>query len=84
MAEFRDLTGQKFGRWFVVDIAAKWPNSRYSMWLCRCSCGVERPVRASSLTAKSPRQRSTSCGCYQRELAAAMGKRYGGKKHEQA
>src|ERR1700677_1811008 len=80
MAEFRDLTGHKCGRCFVLGLSCSGPSSRYPIWLCRCSCGVERPVRASSLAARSPRQRSTSCGCYQKELAAAMGKKYGGKR----
>lgn len=39
-----DLVGQKFGKWSVVSRVAG------SMWLCRCDCGIERPVSGSSLT----------------------------------
>ena len=34
-------------------------STRKRYWLCRCSCGKTRPVRAGSLTGKKP---SRSCG----------------------
>jgi hypothetical protein len=80
MAEFRDLTGQRFGRWFVVDIADKRPASHHTMWLCRCVCGNEKAVCGTSLTAKKSTARSTSCGCYQKSVIAALGRRNRGKK----
>jgi hypothetical protein len=45
-----DLTGQRFGRWFVE---AKDPNptrtSRHVFWLVVCDCGQEGSVRTGDL-----------------------------------
>lgn len=60
---FINLVGAKFGRWTVLSRSEN-AGSKI-MWLCRCSCGAQKAVRAGSLT----RGRSTSCGCWQRELA---------------
>lgn len=57
-----DLTGQVFGRWTVVMRAEDRLNKagrRITMWHCRCVCGNEKDVSASSLKAGS----SQSCGC---------------------
>lgn len=53
MSKVRDLTGQEFGRWTVVE---RLQNNYY---LCRCDCGTERKVHAGNLTSG----RSASCGC---------------------
>lgn len=42
-AGMRDLTGKRFGRWLALSYAG---NRR---WLCRCECGLEKPVDTSSL-----------------------------------
>jgi len=47
-----DLTGQRFGEWEALKYAGN------RSWLCRCSCGVERVVRTSTLKMG----RSTNCG----------------------
>lgn len=57
-----DLTGQQFGRWTVIARAER-PSSRPTTWLCRCSCGQEKPVAAGSLMSGD----SLSCGCLKRE-----------------
>lgn len=49
-----DLTNQRFGRWLVIE-----KHSIQGKWLCRCECGIERPVRSIYLRRGS----STSCGC---------------------
>ncbi len=41
--------GQRFGRWTVLERARAKPGDRHVMWLCRCACGVERPVRPRDL-----------------------------------
>lgn len=58
-----DLSGQRFGRWTVlyraplkIDSKAKRPAT---YWHCKCDCGTERDVAASSLKCGS----SLSCGC---------------------
>jgi len=53
-----DLTGQRFGRWTVVEQAGR--NARYqSLYLCRCDCGASKTVLGSNLS----RGLSLSCGC---------------------
>lgn len=67
MARLTDISGQKFGRWTVIERAGR--DSRgASMWLCRCDCGNTEVVRHSSLTSGN----SKSCGCHQRERSAEV------------
>ena len=68
-----DLTGQRFGRWVVlrrVKLKLR-ASKRGSKWECRCDCGTERAVSANALKHSG----STSCGCAQREYAAALAPR---------
>jgi hypothetical protein len=68
-----DLTGQRFGRWVVlrrVKLKLR-ASKRGSKWECRCDCGTERVVSANALKHSG----STSCGCAQREYAAALAPR---------
>ena len=57
-----DLTGRRFGYWTVLyrgeDVIAKNGKHR-TTWHCKCNCGEERDVAASSLK----RGLSKSCGC---------------------
>lgn len=62
----KDLTGRVFGRLTVLRPAPS--AGERAMWRCRCSCGRELDVAASSLT----RGLSTSCGCRNREVGEAM------------
>lgn len=68
MPAFRDLTGQRFGRWTVL----RWTRKQYAehFWFCCCDCGVEREVVGGSLKSG----KSTSCGCYSRERTTKHGK----------
>ena len=56
-----DLTGQRFGKWLVLEEVEpkyyKWRARR--RWLCRCDCGREKIVAQDSLRAGT----STNCGC---------------------
>ena len=63
---FKDITGQRFGRLIVVEKAG---NDRRgaAMWRCRCDCGGERTVRGSDLR----NGHTTSCGCIHSEGLAA-------------
>ena len=67
-----DLTGCTFGRWNVIKQAPHRGVKRY--WFCRCSCGVERAVKAFSLTSGDSR----SCGCLRDEVAARTFITHGG------
>ncbi|MCK5604189.1 hypothetical protein KAR91_20040 [Candidatus Pacearchaeota archaeon] len=40
---FKDITGQKFGKWIVIEYAGK------KKWLCRCECGEEYEVMGPDL-----------------------------------
>lgn len=65
---FKDLTGKTIGRWTVLyrtdDHITKGGNV-FTMWMCRCACGIEKPVYANSLLSG----KSISCGCNQSEIA---------------
>src|SRR5690606_4377246 len=63
-----DISGHQFGEWTAVVYAGN------SMWLCRCSCGVERNVRGSDLRKGASR----CCGAAQhKNLKAPVGSRWG-------
>ena len=66
MARYTDITGQKFGRWTVMNITDKRTKNRTIIWHCKCECGNEKDV--DGYTLKSGQ--SKSCGCLNRELAA--------------
>lgn len=65
MAEFKDLTGQKFGRLTVIDISRKIQSGKRERyyWKCKCECGNMKEVRTDSLTSGNV----TSCGCLKLE-----------------
>lgn len=56
-----DWTGRVFGEWTVIALGdpAQGKHQKYIRWVCRCSCGTERPVYASNLRNGV----STNCGC---------------------
>ena len=56
-----DLTGQKFGRWTVLEFDAN--KNRQTFWKCRCECGNEKSVNG----AKLKNGESKSCGCLSKE-----------------
>lgn len=51
--------GERFGRYTLLKLVSLRPN----VWLCRCDCGIEKPVGVSNLISGTTR----SCGCLQRE-----------------
>ena len=57
----KDLLGQKFTRWSVVDVSEK--KKRRTAWKVRCDCGKISCVATNNLTTG----KSKSCGCLQRE-----------------
>ena len=72
-----DLSGQRFGRWTVIeqDLSDYKKSKRGSRWICRCDCGKEKSVSGSSLRKGS----STSCGCQSNasHIIDITGERYG-------
>jgi len=61
---FKDLTGQTFGRLFVLKISQKGKKKKPIYWLCRCKCGVEKSICGKSLKSGL----TESCGCLKIEL----------------
>lgn len=68
MPKLIDLTGQRFGRWTVIERAPNHGNRTF--WHCRCDCGNEKDVPSNALRYGE----SKSCGCYNNELCATLGK----------
>ena len=66
-----DLSGQRFGRWQVLELAPTRYQDRWPQWLCLCACdrGVIRTVRTSELRLG----KSKSCGCVSAEKARGRG-----------
>ena len=67
----KDMTGQKFGRLFVIERAPK--NDRVAWWRCRCDCGKIIDVRGTLLRSGE----TTSCGCYRADLGRAQLTKHG-------
>jgi hypothetical protein len=76
---FKDITGQRIGRWLVNKVSAKRGTQGQLHWDCTCDCGTSRPVAASSLV----KGLTVSCGCYARECTslACKGKPTGDISH---
>lgn len=67
---FRNLTGQRFGRLLVVEFAGKRAaktQNKY-VWRCNCDCGAIFITVADNLKNGFTR----SCGCLSREVHAAL------------
>lgn len=80
MSKLIDLTGQRFGRWTVIERVEN--KCGRTCWKCRCDCGKTKDVYAINLT----RGLTQSCGCLQIEelvmrtkerVEDLTGKRYG-------
>lgn len=54
---FKDLTGQRFGKLIVIEQGPYY--QKQVQWLCKCDCGAITTVRASYLL----NGHTTSCGC---------------------
>lgn len=68
-----DLTGQKFGKLTVMEIAPN-PDKNGRKWKCRCDCGNEIVANAGDLK----KGHTKSCGCLRKERNAEdlTGKRF--------
>lgn len=68
-----DLTGMKFGRWTVGEVAKRRDGDSRLRWSCLCLCGTSREVPAYRLI----RGESKSCGCLTKEVATKMSFKHG-------
>ena len=60
-----DLSGRRFWRWTVVKRAPS--VDKHPRWECICDCGTKAAVYGALLRSG----RSSSCGCFRRELTIA-------------
>lgn len=67
MTLLRDLTGQRFARLLVLQLAPK--RRGQTMWHCRCDCGREKDVPSRHMTAGN----IVSCGCWRIEKTKENG-----------
>jgi hypothetical protein len=56
---FKDLTGQHFGRWTVLERSDNNGPRGETVWNCVCSCGTQRLVRGMTMRSGT----SSGCGC---------------------
>ena len=71
MSLFEDLTGQRFGRLLALS-PIRQPGKR-TKFLCQCDCGEQSIVMSTNLK----RGVTKSCGCLQKERAAAAKTKHG-------
>lgn len=74
MGEFIDLTGERFGRWTVLERAKS--DCRATLWRCRCACGTIATVRGGHLRNGA----SQSCGCYKAQRSAERMTKHGHRR----
>lgn len=58
-----DITGQRFGRLTVLEMAAPDENKKGVRWRCLCDCGNEKILLGIALR----RGHYQSCGCLRRD-----------------
>ena len=62
---FKDMTGQRFGRLLVLE-ESDLSENRTVIWKVKCDCGVEFDALGTNLRNGTTR----SCGCLRREATA--------------
>lgn len=60
---FKDLTGQRFGRLTVCEKTDKRQHGSV-IWLCSCSCGADVEAKAGNLKSGNTK----SCGCHKKDI----------------
>ena len=76
MARKIDLSGHKIGKLSILCPAKTRGSpcgSKKAYWLCKCDCGCEKEIAASSLLSSAVK----SCGCNVRENASTLNKIHG-------
>lgn len=59
MSKRKDLVGNIYGELTVLGYSHNDPDTRSPMWLCQCSCGVEKAIYGYALE----HGHYKSCGC---------------------
>ena len=71
MPAAQDLSGKRFGKWTVIKYHRH--AGKNKIYWCRCDCGNEKAVHASSL----PSGASISCGCVRDAVVIARSFKHG-------
>ncbi len=61
--KLKDLSGERFGRWLVLEVATASDARSYVRWKCLCDCGNIKFVARTSLQSGD----SQSCGCLRKD-----------------
>lgn len=74
MAQFIDLTGQRFGRLVVIEKDIEKSKARgKTFWICKCDCGNTKSIHSVDLLRKGG---TRSCGCLHREAISGDNELY--------
>jgi hypothetical protein len=68
---FIDLTGQRFGKLVVLEMADR-NKFHHILWKCKCDCGMLKSVSTTVLR----NGKTISCGCAHKEAMVALSKQY--------
>lgn len=66
MGHTEDLTGRRF-HWLKVLEGTDQGMAGHRLWLCECSCGRHKLIKAKYLLTGKTR----SCGCLQRKVSSS-------------
>jgi len=72
-----DMTGQRYGRLSVIEMAGH-NKHRQRLWRCVCDCGETTEVIGHLLRYGQ----TQSCGCLQKEAIASVNKKHGKSKSQ--
>ena len=67
----KDITGKRFGR--LVALRGVYIKYKKTKWWCLCDCGEKKKILLDSLL----RGKTTSCGCYRREVVSSNKRTHG-------
>ena len=72
MRKLRNITGEKYGRLTAIKFIEI--KNHLTYWLFKCECGKEKIIMATNVIYKH--SRTISCGCWSREYAKGLAKKY--------
>lgn len=75
MPNFKDITGQRFGR--LIALEQRGSIDGHVLWMCHCDCGASPICRYGNLI----HENTKSCGCLKHDTAATL--KHGHKRHGQ-
>lgn len=71
MGKIKDITGEKFGKLFVLSFS--YTENKRAFWNCECECGKVKAIRSHDLLAG----KVNSCGCLKVEQARQRNYKHG-------